>query len=56
MCKHRSGDEGGKQFIKLQMVRLLEKGEQSPSQISRDHYVTRSFRLLKNSLTKLINR
>jgi transposase-like protein len=27
---------------KLQMVQLLEKGEQNPSQISRDHHVTRS--------------
>jgi transposase-like protein len=27
---------------KLQMIRLLEKGEQNPSQISRDHHVTRS--------------
>ena len=26
----------------LQMVQLLEKGEQNPSQISRDHHVTRS--------------
>ncbi len=29
--------------FKLQMVQLLEKGEQNPSQISRDHHVTRSF-------------
>ena len=28
--------------FKLQMVQLLEKGEQNPSQISRDHHVTRS--------------
>jgi transposase-like protein len=28
--------------FKLQMVQLLEKGEQNPSQISRDHQVTRS--------------
>ena len=26
----------------LQMVQLLEKGEHNPSQISRDHHVTRS--------------
>jgi transposase-like protein len=28
--------------FKLQMVQLLEKGELNPSQISRDHHVTRS--------------
>src|SRR5437588_3825953 len=28
--------------FKLQMVQLLEKGEQNPSQISQDHHVTRS--------------
>ena len=28
--------------FKLQMVQLLEQGEQNPSQISRDHHVTRS--------------
>ena len=28
--------------FKLQMVQLLEKGEQNPPQISRDHHVTRS--------------
>ncbi len=28
--------------FKLQMVQLLEKGEQNPSQISRDHHVTGS--------------
>ena len=28
--------------FKLQMVQLLEKGEQNPSQISRDHHVIRS--------------
>jgi transposase-like protein len=28
--------------FKLQMVQLLEKGEQNPSQISRDHQDTRS--------------
>ena len=28
--------------FKLQMVQLLEKGEQNPSPISRDHHVTRS--------------
>jgi transposase-like protein len=28
--------------FKLQMVQLLEKGEQNPSQISRDYHVTRS--------------
>ena len=28
--------------FKLQMVHLLEKREQNPSQISRDHHVTRS--------------
>ena len=28
--------------FKLQMVQLLEKGAQTPSQISRDHHVTRS--------------
>jgi transposase-like protein len=28
--------------FKLQMIQLLEKGEQNPSQISRDHHVTRS--------------
>jgi transposase-like protein len=28
--------------FKLQMVQLLEKGEQNPSQISRDHQVPRS--------------
>jgi len=27
--------------FKLQMVQLLEKGEHNPSQISRDHHVTR---------------
>jgi transposase-like protein len=28
--------------FQVQMVHLLEKGEQNPSQISRDHHVTRS--------------
>src|SRR5881397_3478654 len=28
--------------FRLQVVKLLEKGEQNPSQISRDHHVTRS--------------
>jgi len=28
--------------FKLQMIQLLEQGEQNPSQISRDHHVTRS--------------
>lgn len=28
--------------FKLQMIQLLEKGELTPSQISRDHHVTRS--------------
>src|SRR6266852_7473573 len=28
--------------FKLQMVHLLEKGEHNPSQISRDHHVSRS--------------
>jgi transposase-like protein len=28
--------------FKLQMVQLLEQGEENPSQISRDHHVTRS--------------
>jgi transposase-like protein len=28
--------------FKSQMVQLLDKGEQNPSQISRDHHVTRS--------------
>ena len=28
--------------VKLHMVQLLAKGEQNPSQISRDHHVTRS--------------
>jgi transposase-like protein len=36
--------------FKLQMVQLLEQDEQNPSQISRDHHVTRSLLYLWRQL------